>query len=229
MDFYTCPTDSDKQIRKMYAEKKEMEHKLSALNASIRRLRAEKADSSDCQSAKLSDDELLYLIKFSLSENVPATKAFAACTIQFNKESGWAKQVIRYRPLCLQVWRVFERLETAENYLFQLIKEHKLFNEKELLACSSLSGFLNKLKRWSFWARTVEKKDAEIARLNNKVGLLTREVARQEGIIKQVQSMNPKEHAILLRTEHPDMSITAIAKAVGVSRTTIYSYFANEK
>ncbi|BDF93700.1 hypothetical protein [Pseudoalteromonas sp. KAN5] len=217
----------DDELRAQFSELSKLTTRKLAIIANIRYLKKEKAEREGKGGEKLSDEQLYYLISYVLEQPVPATKLFGAGAEKFQKDENWCQKVIRFAPLAEQVKRILHRLELDSNYHFMLLLKYRLFKQRKLLRCTDYRSFFNLLKSWAIIVGTLAKKDEEIQRLNSLVEHFEVQLKRNSLCLQTIERTTPKEHAILLNKEFPNMTYKDIAGVVGVSRQTVSNYIKN--
>ena len=212
------------EIKKIFAKIQLNNKRNKSLLDKAKQLKVEQRELNGKALAKLTDNELYYLMELVLQKQLPSTKAFKQCTAHFNKDENWNEQVIRFPPISEQVERILARLDENGNQHFKLVKQHKLFNKKKLLGGKEIRSVLSYMKQITVVANKLESKNLEITRLNNVLETQSNEIVYMKKQLLEQQVMTPKEFAFELNRHYPQMSYVEIAERTGLTRQTVSTY-----
>jgi hypothetical protein len=209
---------NERSTTEVYDEIKIIKDSLKKLLRKAIALRKAKVELEETGASPFEDVHLRYVIKYSLENNSPASKAFIACEQKFEKEAGWSKKVIEYNVNKNRFNRAIDTLLDAKNEQLLLLEKFdqlKNIKIKKDMRYRAILVELNKQYKSADFINTknceVKAKELIIEEMNDHITNLNQE-------LEASLSMNLETRAKLLKKLNPKYIYEQIGEIIGVSR-----------
>jgi hypothetical protein len=219
---------NERSTTEVYDEIKNIKASLNKLLRKAIALRKAKVELEETGASPFEDVHLRYVIKYSIENNTPASKAFIACEQKFEKEAGWNKRVIEYNVNKKRFNQAIKVLLDERNEKLLLLQKHAPLDNikiKKHMRYRAILVELNKQYKLADFINTknceVKGKELIIEEMNDHITYLNQE-------LEASLSMNLETRAKLLKKLNPKYIYEQIGEIIGVSRQKA-SKLINEK
>jgi DNA-binding XRE family transcriptional regulator len=163
-------------------------------------------------------EDLMLIVPKILSNKKPTSKVFNELEVSYKKCNRWAERAVKRKPYKDYLSAVIETLILENNSELLLMKKHDVYQLNPILAADSYNAAFTQMKVQLKLARIIELLEITIEDQVSEIDLLKESMAAFKGDDR-------KESALKLKILHPGMSVSDIAKKIGLGRTTVSAYF----
>jgi hypothetical protein len=168
---------------------------------------------------------LIKIIPKFLSLDATAVSIFRLYESTSNQVNDWARRAVRRAPNKSTLTTVIELLLEQKSPELLLMQKYEVLQITSITQAVSYSAALKQMKLQLALAKRLEQKDNE---LHNKDKIITnyeKEIVLLKASLAAGHGNDKRQNALNLKKLNPCMSKTAIAKAVGLGRTTVSNLF----
>jgi len=224
------PFDPDKIYdtpeKNLYETKKDLTKQTCLVDKEIREKQRRDNAKKGIYPAYVSLYALIKIIPKFLSLDATAVSVFRLYESTSKQVNDWARRAVRRAPDKFTLTDVIELLllEQKSPELL-LMQKYEVLQITSITQAVSYSAALKQMKLQLALARRLEQKDKE---LHNKDKIITnyeKEIVLLKASLAAGHGNDKRQNALNLKKLNPCMSNTAIAKAVGLGRTTVSNLF----
>jgi len=169
--------------------------------------------------------DLRFIKPTYLSTSRPVSKVFSEHKSSSNQVADWARRAVKRPPDKVDLSCVIAELESMNNPQLSLMKKHKVFQLRQIIEAKSYSAALTQMRAHLKLAEMMEYKDMLLLEKDKVIADKDKEISLLKASLEAGKGTDLKENALSLKLLDPTRSNTDIAKAVGLSRSTIATFF----